>query len=100
MSNQIEGSSNLTRDTNTHFGYQTVNQEKIAQSFTLNKSLTIDKILLSLWKQGSPTDNLIIRIETDNVDSPSGTLVHTNAQCTVSYTALTTASYNSLYQFL
>lgn len=100
MSNQLEGASNVVRDTNTHFGYQTTNQEKIAQSFILNRSLTIDKILLSLWKQGNPTDNLIMRIETDTTDSPSGTLVHANAQCTINYTALSTSSFNTIFQFL
>jgi hypothetical protein len=100
LSNQLEGASNIVRDTNTHFGYQTTNQEKIAQSFVLNRSLTIDKILLSLWKQGNPTDNLIVRIETDTTDSPSGVLAHANAQCTINYTALSTGSFNTIFQFL
>lgn len=100
LSNQIEWASNTSRDTNTHFGYQTTNQEKIAQSFILNRSLTIDKILLSLWKQWSPTDNVIVRIETDTADTPSWTLVHANAQCTISYTSLTTSSFHTIFPFL
>lgn len=44
-----------------------------------------------LRKVWTPTDNMVIRIETDSWDAPSGTLVHANATFNVSWASLTTS---------
>jgi hypothetical protein len=62
--------------------------EKIAQSFTLDESITCKKLVLRLLKGGSPTDNFIIRIETNNAGSPSGNLVDASATKTYACSTL------------
>lgn len=65
-------------------------QVKVAQSFTINSNYTnISKIELSPYKTWTPTDNVIIRIETDNAWSPSWTLVDANATLTITSWELT-----------
>lgn len=67
-------------------------QVKVAQSFTVASNYTnISKIELSPYKTWTPTDNVIIRIETDNAWSPSWTLVDANATLTITSWELTTS---------
>jgi hypothetical protein len=65
---------------------------KQAQSFTIASNYTnISKIELSPYKNWSPTDNIVIRIETDNAWSPSWTLADANATLTITSWELTTS---------
>lgn len=65
---------------------------KQAQSFTVASNYTnISKIELSPYKNWSPTDNVAIRIETDNAWSPSWTLADANATLTITSWELTTS---------
>lgn len=57
----------------------------------IDSDQTIKQICLSLRKDGSPTDAIKVRIETDSASWPSWTLVHTNAELTLSATSLTTS---------
>jgi len=54
---------------------ENVNREKEAQSFQFSASTTINYLKLQLAKFGSPTDNLIISIQTDDSNKPSGTIL-------------------------
>ena len=65
--------------------------EKHAQSFQVNNNTYCPKLELYLKKVSSPTDNLIVRIETDNAGEPSGTLVDANATTNVDGSTLTTS---------
>ncbi len=58
-----------------NFGRVATNNTKTAQSFTPDQ--TVSKILASfrLQKSGSPTDNVLLHIETDNLNEPSGTQI-------------------------
>lgn len=50
-----------------------------------------NSLKLSLCKTGTPSTNLIIRLETDNAGSPSGTLIDINATATITAASLTTS---------
>ena len=63
---------------------------RVAGKFRLGSSLTTSKLSMWLYKQNLPTDNVIIRIETDNSGAPSGALVHPNAVFTIPASSLTT----------
>lgn len=84
---------NLVSNADTHFWYKTSNQERIAQQIVLGSWLSVNKILLNLYRVGTPIDDMVIRIETDNNNNePSGTLVHANAVATVWPLKLTTSA--------
>jgi hypothetical protein len=77
------GDKQLVYDTTTYFGYDATDHEKIAQKFKINRSVQMSNILLRVQRNGSPSDNMLVRIETDNNDEPSGILVDPNAEATV-----------------
>ena len=54
-----------------------------------------NSIKLALAKVGSPSSDLIVRIETDNAGSPSGELVDANATATITAESLTTSLANT-----
>lgn len=69
--------------------------DKLAQSFQISSTSTIDKVTLWLKKVGSPAGTMTLRIETNNAGSPSGTLADANATVTVAESSLTT-SYGAI----
>lgn len=70
-------------DSGTYFGQPPNGYECVDQSFTLPRSCTLQKVLVSLAKGGSPTDNLVIEVQTDDGSGkPSGTVVGTVATIT------------------
>lgn len=79
----LDGERNLSLTTDTHFGYSSTDHRYYAQSFAINKAINVDRIVLSLYKSGTPFDNCIVRIETDNNGEPSWTLLHANAIATI-----------------
>lgn len=54
---------------------------------------------LGLGKVAAPTDNLVIRIETDTAGKPSGTLANANATSSIAGTGLTTAIVDTTVTF-
>jgi len=76
-----------TNDTNVG---QSVVTEKQAMVIFGN-GVDFTTLNLAIKKQGSPTDNLIVRIETDSSGEPSGTLVDANATDTVAGAGLSTS---------
>jgi hypothetical protein len=54
---------------------------------------------LNLRKFGSPTNNLLVTIETDSAGLPSGTLIHANANASVSSAGLTTSFVDTTITF-
>lgn len=65
--------------------------EELAQSFQVSSgNIICTKISLVLRSFGTPADNTILRIETDNAGEPSGTLVDANATKTLSSASLPT----------
>ena len=72
-------------------GRSTNNVEKAGQTIEESSAFTVIGIEVYLQKSGSPTDNTIIRIETDNAGVPSGTLVDAAAAFTIDSSSLTTS---------
>ena len=62
--------------------------DRIAQSFQISSSDTLNDVAIYLRRVGSPNGTLTIRIETDNAGSPSGTLADSNATATLSEAGL------------
>jgi len=60
--------------------------ERIATRIQVSTAISCSKIALSLSKNGNPTDNVVIRIETSSSNLPSGILVDANATTSVSAT--------------
>lgn len=66
---------------------------KIAQSFQLGSQISCKKVAVSIEKAGNPTDNVILRIETDSGGFPSGNLVDANAETSRPMSEITTPPY-------
>ena len=62
------------------------NEYDQAQSFTLSETDTIHYIDLYVLKNGTPTDAITMRIETNGSSVPSGTLANANATTTATPT--------------
>ncbi len=60
-------------------GGETGTFEQQAQSFSTSKNVYSPKISVNIKKVGTPTDDIILEIQTDSSGKPSGTLVHENA---------------------
>ena len=77
-------------------GFWLTTIQKASQRFILPINTTIQFLKLKLLKSWSPTDNVIIRIETDSWWNPTWTLANTNATFSIAWTSLTTsiAEYN------
>src|SRR3990167_723438 len=76
------GNSSATGETNNGFGRATDGGDqahvKVAQSFQEASAYSdIAKIRAKLFKTGTPVDNAVITIETDNAGEPSGTVLAT-----------------------
>lgn len=101
LNNYVLGWEQKTYNTTWHFWYATTDNEKISQSFVLSKSCTISKIMLSIIKAWSPTDDAIVRIETNNISTweATWTLVSPNATFTIPYHRLYTYHYANVWDF-
>lgn len=64
---------------------------KLAQSFQIGSTTTVDQVKLWLRRVGNPAGTMTLRIETDSSGSPSGTLAHANATVTVAESGLGTS---------
>lgn len=64
---------------------------KLAQSFQVSGTQTVDMVKLWLKKVASPTGTMTLRIETDSAGSPSGTLADAAATVTVAESSLSTS---------
>ncbi|MFA5014023.1 MAG: hypothetical protein WC549_00585 [Actinomycetota bacterium] len=73
-----------SHDSTWHLRYAADTQVKIAQSFTPTYIAQCPRIDLSLYRSNSPTGNVWITIESDNSDSPSGSVLATSANVDVS----------------
>jgi hypothetical protein len=69
----------------------TTARDKLAQSFQVTGTQTVDQVKLWLKKVGTPTGTLTLRIETNSAGNPSGTLADANATITVAESGLTTS---------
>ncbi len=83
------------------FGYGTGSSyEKIAQSIQEAAALSVAGVKAKLGVElGSPTDDVIVRIETDNSGEPSGVLVHANATAAIDGSTLTGSPVDYLFSF-
>lgn len=88
----IFGSPNISNPQSILGGTGTAEEQ--AQSFVCNSATTVLAVSAMLMKFGSPTDNLIVEIQTDSSGSPSGTVVGTGGS--ISCSTLTSGSL--LYQ--
>jgi hypothetical protein len=88
-------------DLEIEISVQTTNPstDKLAQSFTIASTATVDRVTLWLREVGAPAGTLTLRIETNNVGSPSGTLVNANATVTVAESSLTTSYAAVVFNF-
>lgn len=59
----------------------------------------MSSIILYMYRQSSPADNCILRIETDNAGAPSGTLADANATVTVAASGFGTSQANYTFTF-
>lgn len=73
-------------------------EESQAQTFTTTREMEVIAVKLKLFKESSPVDNLIVRIETTSAGVPTGTLVHANATGTISASSLTTSTSGANYK--
>lgn len=60
---------------------------------------SMSSMKLALKKAGTPTDNAVIRIETDSAGEPSGTLVDANATANITGGSLTTSFVDTTVTF-
>lgn len=65
----------------------------------VGNGISASTLKLGLGKTGAPSDNLIVRIETDSAGLPSGTLAHANATSNVDGTGLTTGIVDTTVTF-
>lgn len=97
---QYDGKEELDpRNQETPFGGTTA-QEKQSQSFIIDQDQDIAHIMLYLKKEGTPVDNVNVRIETDASGLPSGTLVDPNAIATFVGSDLTTTERRTYMDFI
>jgi hypothetical protein len=65
----------------------------------IGNGISASTLKLGLGKVAAPTDNLVVRIETDSAWVPSGTLVNANATANVAGTGLTTGIVDTTVTF-
>ncbi len=73
--------------------------DKLAQSFEVTGTQTVETVDLWLKKVGSPTGTMTLRIETDNSGEPSGTLADANLTTTVAESGLGTSYADVSFTF-
>lgn len=83
----------------SHFWYAVSNQEKYSTSFILWKTSIVSQVMLWISRNGTPSDNVIVRIETDNSWSPSWTLADVNATITIPSRDIFTTAKQMVYNF-
>jgi hypothetical protein len=97
VTSDTTGSAVITQDSaddqNNIFGSGGT-EEEAAQSFTPATAINCSSVQIYLEKVLSPTDDITVRIETNNAGVPSGTLVNANATKTIA-TASLSDGYNS-----
>ncbi len=81
------------QDSDVALMFDTSTKTKLVQSFVNSQyvAFNCDQVQLYLKKVGSPTGTLTLRVETDNNNLPSGTLLHANATDTVTESSLSTS---------
>lgn len=85
--------------TNVSFIWNVAAQTKVAFNIFWS-GVSMSSIILKMWKQTTPTDNCILRIETDNwSNAPSWTLAHANATVTVAASWFSTSSADYTFTF-
>lgn len=72
--------------------------EKITTSILWNW-VSMSSLKMILYKSWTPTDNIIVRIETDNAWVPSWTLVNANATATIAWASLWTSEADVTVNF-
>lgn len=81
-----------------HVGYSTSYSEK--QAFAVfGSGVSNNQIKLNVMKNGGPTDNFVVRIETDSGGFPSGTLVDPSATASLAGTSITTSFAQYTFTF-
>jgi len=91
----ITASMNITTDSYTdYFGKSTTYQIAAMRMYGTSApyTYTVSGIRLKLGAVGNPADQINIRIETGDVNSPSGTLIDANAQTSILGSELTTSN--------
>jgi hypothetical protein len=78
-------------------GYSAGVGVKAAQSFQVGSSFVPNSITYRLYKDGSPSDNLVVKLYTDSSGSPSSTLLETSS--TVAGSSVTTSQANYTFTF-
>lgn len=73
--------------------------DRIAQSFQIGSTSTVDLVKLYLKKIGTPTGTLTVRIETNSGSAPSGTLADANATLTYAESSLGTSYAEITFDF-
>lgn len=88
---QLAGAGSVTVGTTTSNNAQ-------GQSFTPGASLLLSEVRIPLRKNGSPTDNVTLTIQSDASNKPSGTVLGT-ASRSRSGTPITTTSFWTTFKF-
>lgn len=88
LDKNVPGSNRIDQSQVKQNGWQWLlggsgSEEELGQEFQVSENLNCSKVSLFLAKQGNPTDNITLRIETDNAGKPSGSLVDANATKTL-----------------
>ena len=84
MANVLDQSLNPTTNFGFILRYASNNGVKLAQGFTPTISAGVGRIDLKLKKNGTPTGNIWVTIETDNAGVPSGTSLGQSSNVDVS----------------
>ena len=79
--------------------HETVNRDKLSQTFTLASETDIASVGLWLKKVGSPTGTATVRIETVSSGDPTGTLADAEASITFAESTLGTSYAEKLLTF-
>jgi len=81
-----------------YFGYNSASYEEIAFR-VVGTGVSASSMKIAMAKNGSPTDNITVRIETDCSGDPSGTLADPNATSTFTGSSLTTSATDKSFTF-
>lgn len=71
----------------------TSSNQKIAQSFSFSRDTDLTSIVLTLQRTGTPTDNVVIEIQSDSAGSPSGSVIASIGTLAASSISLLGATY-------
>lgn len=77
-----------------------ISTNRVRSSFAvIGNGTAMTSMKLALGKVGTPTDNAVIRIETDNAGDPSGSLFDSNATSDISGAGLSTSLVDTTVSF-